>query len=317
MFVTRTARRLKRLIRRLSTTETTAELSQPHQRYEWSIGLYTGKSPFDLQPAAAVANPMLTHADVSDVRAEGVADPFMVKVENSWFMLFEVMNLETRKGEIAVAISANGLNWQYQQIVLREPFHLSYPYVFEWNNDIYMVPESWESHSIRLYKATDFPLRWSFVKTLLHGRDLVDPSLVYFEKKWWLFASHGKAPYRADTLCLFYADDPLSEWREHPKSPVVDRNPHIARPGGRVLVIDGTIARYAQDCFPTYGRQIRAFAVRGLTMKTYDETLISETPVISGTGLGWNANGMHHIDPHLLPNGSWLACVDGYRSIPC
>jgi hypothetical protein len=101
------------------------------KRYEWSIGIYRGQSPFHLAPAENLRMPVLTERDIFDVRAGGVADPFMIRIANKWYMLFEIMNLESKKGEIALATSEDGLKWDYKQVVLQEPFHLSYPYVFE------------------------------------------------------------------------------------------------------------------------------------------------------------------------------------------
>ena len=40
-------------------------------------------------------------------------------------------------------------------IVLAEPFHLSYPYVFEWQGSHYMIPESGAAKSVRLYRASE------------------------------------------------------------------------------------------------------------------------------------------------------------------
>src|SRR5262249_62359225 len=57
----------------------------------WSIGIYTGKSPFALRPPAGVVNPVLTAQHVTDVRARYVADPFMLRHESSWYMFFEVL----------------------------------------------------------------------------------------------------------------------------------------------------------------------------------------------------------------------------------
>src|SRR2546422_3157213 len=50
----------------------------------WSIGIYTGASPFKLNAPSRVRNPVLTSRDVSDVRAAFVADPFMIKTNGSW-----------------------------------------------------------------------------------------------------------------------------------------------------------------------------------------------------------------------------------------
>ena len=75
---------------------------------------------------------------------------------------------------------------------------------------------------------------------------------------------------------------------------------------------DNDILRYAQDCYPEYGTQVRAFEVTELTTTTYTERESPSNPVLSGSGTGWNASGMHNIDPHRLPDGTWLACVDGW-----
>jgi hypothetical protein len=72
------------------------------------------------------------------------------------------------------------------------------------------------------------------------------------------------------------------------------------------------VIRYAQDCHPIYGTEVRGFAITDLTTKQYREHAIDEKPILAGSGVGWNACGMHHVDPHLLDDGRWLACVDGF-----
>ncbi|MEX0804153.1 MAG: hypothetical protein WD688_12690 [Candidatus Binatia bacterium] len=304
---------VKRVIKRLLGIESNAVAAPKwKRRHVWSIGIYGGKSPFELGPTHH-SNPVLTRDSVSDVRASFVADPFMLKVDGTWHMFFEVMNRQANKGEIGLAISQDAFQWSYQQIVLREPFHLSYPYVFEWENEYYMIPESYRAKSVRLYKAVDFPAQWSFVSTLLEGDDFVDPSIFYFNQSWWLFTDLHRPPFYAGTLRLFHADNLAGPWVEHPKSPVLDGNPHISRPAGRVLVSDEKIIRYSQDCSPVYGTQVRAFEITELTPTNYQERPIGLIPIIQASGSGWNESGMHHIDPHRLSSGQWIACVDGFR----
>src|SRR5688572_924170 len=91
----------------------------------WSIGIYQGLAAWRLEPATAVANPVITRDSVTDVQAFFVADPFMLKVDGTWHMFFEVMNRRTGRGEIGLATSRDGITWTYQAIVLREPVHLS------------------------------------------------------------------------------------------------------------------------------------------------------------------------------------------------
>ena len=126
--------------------------------------------------------------------------------------------------------SVDGFDWKYRRIVLKEPFHLSYPYVFAWKGDYYMVPETLETQSIRLYQATDFPVCWSPVASLVEGMH-ADPSIFRFNARWWMFAC--STPYLHDTLRLYFARKLLGPWREHPASPIIEGNKRIARPGGR------------------------------------------------------------------------------------
>src|SRR5271169_5965132 len=90
---------------------------------EWSIGISRGSSPFDLSDPPDIPDPVMTAAQVTDVKAEFVADPFMIKEGTTWYMFFEVLNMLNGLGEIGMAISDDGCKWTYQSIVLREPFH--------------------------------------------------------------------------------------------------------------------------------------------------------------------------------------------------
>ena len=281
------------------------------QYQEWSIGIYVGTSPYDFVPAPQAVNPVLTRWDVSDVPATFVADPFMLKTEHTWYMFFEVMNGATRQGEIGLATSHNGMQWHYRQIVLREPFHLSYPHVFAWQGDYYMIPESCQAGAVRLYQAVDFPWRWTCRTTLLTGSYMVDASPFHYADRWWLFVETSPA-FRHDTLRLYCADALTGPWREHPLSPVIKGDARSARPAGRVTVNKNRVIRYTQDCSPIYGTQVRAFDICTLTTTAYDEREHRSAAVLSDSGTGWNASGMHHIDPWPLPDGTWLACVDGF-----
>jgi hypothetical protein len=283
--------------------------SQSGKPWIWSIGIYAGKSPFELSPAAR--NPVLSAGDVTDVPARFVADPFMLKVDSQWHMFFEVLNNQNDRGEIGLATSGDGLQWRYRKIVLREPFHLSYPYVFRWQDDYYMIPETLGANAVRLYRAASFPTGWTHIKDLIPGSH-ADPSIFRWAERWWLFTC--PTPYQHDSLALYSAADLTSDWTPHPMSPLITGNRSIARPGGRVLVYDGKLIRFTQDCLPIYGKQVRAFAITELSSSRYAEHEAAESPVLVPEGSGWNASGMHHVDAHRLEDGTFLACVDGLKN---
>jgi hypothetical protein len=235
----------------------------------------------------------------------------MISVDGIWYLFFEVMNWRTRKGDIGLAISTDGLAWDYQQIVLTEQFHLSYPFVFEWGGNFYMIPESYQAGAVRLYRASQFPMSWSFVANLLKGPYLVDASVFRQDGCWWLFvdSSHGM---RHDTLRLFHSNRLTGPWQEHPRSPLVEGDARGARPAGRPIAWAEHTIRFAQTCSPYYGTGVRAFAITDLTDADYKEREITPEPFLGPAGVGWNACGMHHIDAHHQPDGSWIAAVDGW-----
>jgi hypothetical protein len=284
---------------------------------EWSIGIYAGEDPLSVEEVGAIAHNttanVITHADITDVPAGFVADPFMLNVNGTWHMFFEILSLLDHKGKIGFATSSDGLSWAYQSLVIDEPFHLSYPYVFEWQGEYYMVPESWEANGVRLYRAEHFPDRWTFVGNLIEGFFL-DVSLFRHQNRWWFFAETNPE-HSFDTLRLYWADELMGPWQEHPASPIIEGDPQRARPAGRVRVEKDRIIRLAQGCRPDYGMNVRAFEVMELTPTTYREKEALNNPIFEPSGTGWNRSGMHHMDAHPLPDGSWLACVDGWSKV--
>jgi hypothetical protein len=271
---------------------------------QWAISMYEGETPTDLTPLASVRHPVLTAADVTDVEADFVADPFLFHRDGRWYLFFEVVNARTRAGEIGLATSADGHEWTYERVVLAEPFHLSYPQVFAVDDTVYMLPESQQAAGIRLYEATSFPYEWTPVATLLHGA-YHDPTIVRYGERWWLFCSEWH-----HTLRLFSSEVLEGPWQEHPASPIVKNDERYARPAGRVVPYDGGLIRFAQDCSQFYGQHVHAFRITELSADSYDEQLL-QASVLTGSGTGWNALRMHHLDAHRMGEDRWLAAVDG------
>ena len=280
------------------------------RRTTWDIEIYRGPSPFDLRNLDRDRNPVLTTADVTDVVADFVADPFLVRDGGAWYMFFEALVKETNKGVICLATSPDALSWTYQRVVLEEPFHLSYPYVFAWEGTHYMIPETAEAASVRLYAATDFPAGWSFQGELLRGLHR-DPSIFRHDGMWWMFSE--TSPDKSGTLRLHVAPELAGPWREHPRSPIVEKNPHISRPAGRVIQVGNRHVRLAQDTFPDYGIQIFAFAIDELTPTSYREAQIGDGPILKGQKAGFLGDRIHHMDACQVADNEWIAAIDYSR----
>jgi len=288
------------------------------QRDVWSIGVYAmlgAPDKIKIIPHPQVRNPVLTAEDVRDLEAQFVADPFLVERDGYYYIFFEV--LIANRGVIGLAKSSDGIHWNYEKIILKEPFHLSYPYIFSWEGRYYMIPESYKAKSIRLYRAINFPNDWQFVRTLLEGKDFVDPSITFFQNKWWLFASTTQS----SDLYLYYADKLEGLWLEHPKNPIVKGDMKTARCGGSILQRNGKLIRLAQDDFlyhndplRDYGSAVRALEIIKLSTTDYLEKEIEESPLILPNGKSWNKDGMHHLSTCTTHDKiGQLACADGKR----
>jgi len=294
-------------------TQYTVYLHELKRDQVWSLGLYEGPSPFTLQPAAGVRQPILSRRDVTDVPASFLGDPFVLRVESVTHLFCEVFNWQTGLGEIACASSHDERQWTYDRIVLREPFHLSYPQVFVADGNYYLIPESHQAQAVRLYEAVEFPHRWRFVANLLHGQAFMDPTILFHGGRWWLFVETDAA-HRCDTLRLYSSPELHGPWQEHPRSPVIAGDSHSARPAGRILRYNDGLFRMAQDCHDIYGQAVRVQAITRLTETEYAEQELETSPILqAGPPGAWNAAGMHHVDAWQLPCGTWRAVVDGWE----
>jgi hypothetical protein len=281
--------------------------SQKIKNYEWSIKVFKSDVPLaDKPPLNKWSQPTLQAADVTDVPAEFVADPFMIADASQIYMFFEVLNKKSGRGEVGLATSTDGEKWSYQRIVLAENYHLSYPHVFKVEDDIFMIPESAEANGVFLYQSSNFPYEWEKVWKLISGA-YTDSSIFRYADKWWMFVSS-----LTGNLHLFFSDTIRGKWTEHPNSPVISGDHHITRPAGRVMVHEGRLYRFTQEGVPYYGKSVRSIHITKLSETEYQE----EQPTVILTGSGeegdWRKDGMHHIDQMKMADNEWLIAVDGH-----
>jgi hypothetical protein len=279
-----------------------------HALEHWSIGVYQGKGLDSLEPRSGPC-PVLTGKDFRQWRGIGLADPFAVHREDAWYLFFELFLKGEHHAVIGAARSTDLGHWDPLGIVHSQPHHLSYPFLFEHDGHVYMMPESKAVRRVDIFRAEEFPHRWVFVKTILRGR-LMDCSMVHYKQRYWLFAG-----WRSYWLRLFHAPHPLGPWRSHWLPFIRSYSRSATRPGGKPIVWDGQLIRFSQDNVHYYGEQLRAWRVTRLNRLWYSETAYSDKPILKGAGVGWNASCMHHIDAHLTDapgsQSRLLAFVDG------
>lgn len=201
------------------------------------------------------------------------ADPQVFFKDDTYYIFFEEYLYKTKKAHISLIEMDQSGKYSDPVIVLNEPFHLSYPHVFEYKKTLYMTPETHCAKSINLYECTGFPTEWKHRAVLVDSVDAVDPTLLFHKDTWWLFANVAKPEGTSldNELYLFYSKDLLSQdWISHPMNPVISDFKR-ARPAGKIIERNGVLYRPSQCCTPWYGYGIKINEIITLTENDYSE----------------------------------------------
>lgn len=226
-----------------------------------------------------------------------VADPFLF-VNGDRLYLFYEMKRNYSSGVICMTYTYNLKDWSDPVVILKEPFHLSYPRVFEDGGNIYMIPETGEVGDIRLYKADNNQLdSFSLHRTLVHYKvnrgeiGYVDSSVYKKDGYYYLFSTIEQNGQ--NLLYLFSSDRLEGIYLPHPSSPICE-SVKYGRNGGGIIEFEGSLYRVAQDCGKRYGDNVHLFVIKELTPTSYKEHLIKESMIPSQ--IPFYKEGGHHFN---------------------
>jgi len=220
-----------------------------------------------------------------------LADPFVVLRDGRTCVFAEDFVFGTGKGHITVFEITDGIARELGT-ALREDFHLSFPYLFEYDGGLFMVPESREAGQIRIYECVRFPLEWRLKTVVMRNVVAADTMIFFRGGLWWMLTNISQTePHDCSSeLYLFSATTPLTdEWKPHPRNPVVN-DPLSARNGG-LLVDEREVVRVAQSPrIGSYGAAARLFRITRLTPEEYVEEPVSNITPDFASGI----HGSHH-----------------------
>jgi hypothetical protein len=204
------------------------------------------------------------------------ADPFPFARDGRTYLFLEELPYRRGKGHISVLEIDPEKGATEPVEVLKRDYHLSYPFVFEWQGEVYLLPETAADRKVRLFRCRSFPNEWEEDRVLLDGVNAVDATLAEVDGRWWMFVNIG-APGAGnwDELHLFHADTPLGPWTPHRRNPVKS-DCRAARPAGRLFRRQGRLYRPAQKCAGSYGKKIALHRILELTPDTYAEEHVAD-----------------------------------------
>ncbi|MGF0539399.1 glucosamine inositolphosphorylceramide transferase family protein [Agrobacterium sp. ES01] len=223
------------------------------------------------------------------------ADPFLLEYSGQLYIFYEAFSPGETKAHIAVSRLV-GNRLERLGIALECDHHLSYPFIFRHDDQLFMIPEAHQARRLEVWRCVDFPLGWELYSTGLEGFAPADSALTHFDGKWWLFTNlsdfHAYEDHCSE-LHVFEVDGPeLKRIVPHKNNPVVIDST-VARNGGRPFEHEGKLYRPSQrNEHGIYGYALNIMEVEHLDLETYRERCVRTITPDFGPG----QVACHHLD---------------------
>lgn len=259
--------------------------AEPH----WYIGYRSAEAD---RLTETLALPSKGYTRVPDDGGRFYADPLVIAHGGRRLIFVEEFQYRADKGVLSVIEVAADGSLAPARPIIEEPHHLSYPFVFEEEGEMWLIPESSGVRRIDLYRAVAFPDRWTFVATLVDDVAASDATLLRHGGRLWLFATVGEEGSSTwDTLCIWSAERLAGPWIAHPGNPVLIDALGV-RPGGAFFERGGELWRPAQDCTTGYGVGLVLARVDELNEERFRQTV----QTVIHPGGAWPGISLHTVN---------------------
>ncbi|HIC2038120.1 hypothetical protein ABG794_01610 [Enterobacter soli] len=218
---------------------------------------------------------ILSHARTKQLKKKYTfqADPFIIEKDDKVYVFYEAMNFRDSQGTLRCRI----LNAELDELedVKLEGFdnikcHLSFPFLYQSDDKLFMIPESSERKEVILFESTDFPVHWHPVKVLISDIALTDNIL--FELNGVLYLASTTMD---DELVIHAANDITGPWQK------ITPELHISNPyhrgAGAPCRVNGKTYFFTQECTPeSYGKSVYIKELVTLNAHSFVENLIEQ-----------------------------------------
>ena len=206
---------------------------------------------------------------IPDSKKYWTADPFLFKKDGQLYLFFEAFDVFKRKGLLGYRTIDNG-SFGEINIIYESDSHLSFPFIYEDGESIYIIPESAKCGELFRLKCVSFPEKWEKEKVIL--TDTVVDTVRFFDGKTeYLITEKVDDTHVYDRVDLYYYENgELIECKDNPHK----RDSSNARGAGAICSIKGKLIRPAQDCSESYGEKLNLNEITVLNKNCFQEKLI-------------------------------------------
>ena len=177
------------------------------------------------------------------------ADPFLFeKKDGSFYCFVELMDNHVKRGQIAVYDSLT----KKTSVVVSDRVHMSFPFIFEKEGTVYMIPETSAAKELRLYEASSFPFEWKLAKVLLRDRMVVDSVLIFRDSAVFLVLYDiASKPYCLEVYQFNWDRLEVGDFVDRVEDPE-----KIFRPAGGAFEVNGATIFPTQKGTKSYGEDV-------------------------------------------------------------
>ncbi len=198
------------------------------------------------------------------------ADPFLFEKDGVLCIFFEALDYIKRKGLLGYReLTDDGYGDIH--IIYKGDNHLSFPFVYEKDDTVYIIPESYHDNRLFRIKCTEFPDKWEYDKTLIEGK-LVDTVLYSKDGTDFYITEKVVTEGVFNRLDIFAEKDGVI--KEHTSNPVKTDDSN-ARGAGCLFRCEGDLIRPSQDCSSSYGEKLNFNKIITLSESEFCEEFIA------------------------------------------
>ena len=222
------------------------------------------------------------------------ADPFLFEHLGDTYVFFENYSYQTKRGKISCGILKNNQLVEVWDVLDRD-YHLSFPFIFREDGEIFLMPETSANKRLEIYKANNFPLEWELCVTAFEG-EMVADAFFYTdeaEQKWLFMNKQMDIASPLNTELFIYKVDSirLKHIEPHLENPVL-MDARVARNGGSIFKHEGNFYRPSQrNIDGIYGRALNINKIEKLTIEEYRERTVK----VIQPDFDCRLMGLHHI----------------------
>lgn len=195
------------------------------------------------------------------------ADPFPFEYAGETYVFAELYDYFHGKGTIGYCKrNPDGSFTKWKQII-KEKWHLSFPYICVSDNTFYIIPESYQSNELYVYQAEVFPDQWK--KTAVLRSELACADTVFLRDCGQLYGITLRQENAEKSMQMFTVKDGKAENLQ-----TISRDMSFSRNAGKVIDMDGKRYRVFQDCENGYGKRIGFSQILSIREGEYKEMII-------------------------------------------